>query len=157
MTAIRPLRLEDVDALRRLELDLFGPLAWSADSIRDEVERVGRDRIGSVALSGDQVVGYGVVLVGEVADLLRIAVAADTQRQGVATLLLADLQTRARAAGSETMMLEVAAQNAPARAFYEARGFHEVARRARYYADGSTAIVMSTTLAAATTSDDQAT
>ena len=46
------------------------------------------------------------------------------------------------------MLLEVAAGNAAALAFYGAEGFTEVARRRHYYRDGSDAVVMQRALPA---------
>jgi ribosomal protein S18 acetylase RimI-like enzyme len=83
------------------------------------------------------VVGYVVVRVGpDVADLHRIAVAPAARRRGLARRLLAEVGPLPR------LLLEVSADNDEARAFYAAEGFTELARRRRYYRDGSDAVVM---------------
>ena len=45
-------------------------------------------------------------------------------------------------AKAERLLLEVREDNGDALAFYDARGFRELARRPRYYRDGATAVVM---------------
>jgi ribosomal-protein-alanine N-acetyltransferase len=83
-----------------------------------------------------------VLTVADRADLQRIAVAPDHQRAGIGSRLLAELVARCRAGGGSALLLEVAADNGPASAFYRRHGFVEVARRPRYYADGREAVVM---------------
>ena len=56
--------------------------------------------------------------------------------------LLEAVVATARAGGADRMLLEVREDNAGAIAFYAARGFIEIDRRARYYRDGTTAVVM---------------
>ena len=46
------------------------------------------------------------------------------------------------ARGAATMFLEVSTRNEAARTLYARAGFTEVGRRARYYADGSDALVL---------------
>jgi ribosomal protein S18 acetylase RimI-like enzyme len=94
----------------------------------------------AVVASDPGVVGYVVTAsAGDVVDLQRIAVHPSRRRQGLARTLLAracvDLD-------GDRLLLEVAAGNAPALAFYAAEGFAEVARRRGYYRDGSDAVVM---------------
>ena len=138
---IRPAAATDVPSLLALEADLFGPDAWSEASLRDELDGPGRRAV--VLVSGAEVVAYAVTMrAGDVVDLQRIAVRPDRQRQGLAARLLADALAAARADGADRMLLEVSTDNTPALAFYAAEGFVEIARRKRYYRDGSDAVVM---------------
>ncbi|HEY0950668.1 GNAT family N-acetyltransferase, partial [Nocardioides sp.] len=90
-----------------------------------------------------QVVGHAVAsVVGDIAELQRIAVAPAHRRGGLATELLDAVVERARAGAADRLLLEVREDNAGALAFYAARGFVEVDRRRRYYRDGATAVVM---------------
>ena len=83
------------------------------------------------------IAGYVVTLAaGDVLDLMRIAVRPDRRRHGLAHALLEAAWTDRR------MLLEVSERNAGAIAFYAAEGFTEIARRDRYYRDGSAAVVM---------------
>jgi ribosomal-protein-alanine N-acetyltransferase len=69
-------------------------------------------------------------------------VAATHRRTGVATALLARVEVEARARQVDRLLLEVREDNHGACAFYAARGFFELDRRPRYYADGTTAVVL---------------
>ena len=138
---IRPAAATDVPDLLALEADLFGPDAWSEGSLRDELAAPGRRVV--VLVSGAEVVGYAATMrAGDVADLLRIAVRRDRQRQGLAALLLADVLAAARTDGADRMLLEVSAANTAAVAFYDAQGFARIDVRRRYYRDGSDALVL---------------
>ena len=129
---VRPATATDVDALAALETDLFGADAWSPASVGAEVAA------GRVLVADDEgIAGYVVTLAaGDVLDLMRIAVRPDRRRHGLAHALLEAASTDRR------MLLEVSERNAGAIAFYAAEGFTEIARRDRYYRDGSAAVVM---------------
>lgn len=86
--------------------------------------------------------GHGFLLaqiVVDEAEILSLAVDPAFQRQGEARALLARLDAEASARGVTSLHLEVAAENAPARAFYDAQGFAEIGLRRGYYRgpDGS--------------------
>lgn len=80
--------------------------------------------------------------VADEAELLTLAVAPEARRQGIARDLLAEFAATSRARGATRAFLEVAADNAPARALYRATGWREAGRRRRYYAPDLDAIVM---------------
>lgn len=145
---IRPAVSADVTAVAALEQELFGVDAWSADSVRAEL--TGERRHALVACDGG-VVGYAVTTrSGDLVDLQRIAVAPGHRRAGVASRLLDALCTAGRDGGARRMLLEVGAGNEAALAFYARAGFVEIDRRARYYRDGSDALVLEAPLAAGT-------
>ena len=133
---------QDVPAVSEIEAALFGADSWSTAAVAEEL---GAARQALVALDGDaDVVGYAVVAVaGELADLHRIAVVPAHRRRGVASALLAAARAGAREAGATRMLLEVAATNEDACAFYAAEGWSELDRRRAYYRDGDDALVMS--------------
>jgi ribosomal-protein-alanine N-acetyltransferase len=140
---LRPATVEDVPAVLSLERAAFGVDAWSEASVREEL--TGPRRVSLVACDPG-VVGYVVTAsAGDVVDLQRIAVHPRRRRHGLARSLLALVCAQA---DEDRMMLEVAAGNAPARAFYAAEGFTEVGRRRGYYRDGSDAVVMERALPA---------
>ena len=64
-----------------------------------------------------------------------IAVAAASQRRGIAGRLFAALQQEFCAAGVTQVVLEVRASNHPALALYRRLGFTQTGRRPRYYAE----------------------
>lgn len=83
------------------------------------------------------------------AEILTLATRPDLRGRGLAAGLLAQAIARLSADGVERLMLEVAADNAPAQALYRRAGFCEVGRRRAYYARGAGAVdatVMARTL-----------
>ena len=143
---IRPAHTDDAEALVALEREAFGSGAWSREQVADEVS--GATRHVAVAEAEGEVVGYAAIsVVGEVADLTRIAVAGAHRRSGVASALLGTVHEAARQAGAERVLLEVAASNAAACELYRAHGYAEVSRRRGYYADGDDAIVLARAVA----------
>ena len=68
------------------------------------------------------------------AEILTLAVAPDARRQGLGAALVADFLRQAQALGATRALLEVAADNAPARALYDGAGFAQAGIRRGYYA-----------------------
>ncbi len=139
---------EDLSAVLRIEQSLFGADSWSEESLASELVAEGHlmlvanDDIGAV-------VGYAATMVvGEVADLLRIGVAREHQRQGIASDLLDEVVRAVRADGAGRMLLEVSAWNVAAVEFYRVHQFVTIDRRTSYYRDGSDALVMERLLTA---------
>jgi [ribosomal protein S18]-alanine N-acetyltransferase len=140
---IRAAVATDVDVIVDLEAACQGVDAWSAWLVRDGVEGGLPTVRYLVADSDDGVVGYAVAsFAGDIAELQRIGVTAAMRRSGIATALLDEVVAEAPAAGANRLLLEVREDNAPALAFYAARGFIEIDRRPRYYRDGATAVVL---------------
>lgn len=154
---IREAVAEDAPAIAALERDALGPDAWSETMVMEgaagripttlyvvatnsPVERVEPPSL--VEPVETRLVGYAAVSIVDVAELQRIAVAATQRRTGVATALLARVEAEARARHVDRLLLEVREDNHVACTFYAARGFTELDRRPRYYADGTTAVVL---------------
>ncbi len=143
MTAIRFARAADLDAAVALEAAVFGESAWSPRSMEQEFRVIDRCRCIVVADNGPNVVGYAALRYsGDSADVQRVVVAQAWQRQGIGGRMLAALAEHARASYCAQLLLEVAADNLPARGLYTAHGFMEISRRSRYYAQDVDAIVM---------------
>ena len=101
------------------------------------------DRYYIVARRGATVVGYaGLMFVVGDAHVTNIAVAADRQRTGIATRLLAELAWEAISRGCDAMTLEVRVSNTGAQALYRTFGFVPAGVRQRYYENTEDAIVM---------------
>jgi [ribosomal protein S18]-alanine N-acetyltransferase len=142
MTAIRRARPADLDALASLERAVFDNDAWSPRSLEEELDAGGDGRLLLVAVDGRRIVGYAALSCNDdTADLLRVAVHPDRRRQGVARRLCTETLAAAGVADVR-VLLEVAADNAPALALYERLGFTEIDRRRRYYAGEVDAVVM---------------
>jgi ribosomal-protein-alanine N-acetyltransferase len=142
---IRPADESDGPEIASLEQEAFGSDAWSDALVSEGLAGQIPGALYLVA-EGDgwsDVIGYAAAsLFADVAELQRIAVAATARRTGVASRLLARVEEEARLRYSERLLLEVREDNTAACAFYAARGFHELDRRPRYYADGTTAVVL---------------
>ena len=134
---MRDLRWTDIDAVTALERDLFPDDAWSPTSLWTEL--AARPRRSYVVAEDAEgvVVGYaGLDLGGEVADVMTMAVARGAQGRGLGRQLLEELVTRAGADHAAYLMLEVRADNEPARKLYASRGFEPFTVRPRYYQPG---------------------
>jgi ribosomal-protein-alanine N-acetyltransferase len=139
---VRLAGLDDVDDVAALERDALGRDAWSVRLLAEGVSGRVPTALYLVATS-PAVVGYAATSISaDVAELQRIAVAAPHRRTGVATALLRRVEHEARRRYAERLLLEVRDDNSTALAFYARRGFTEIDRRPRYYADGTTAIVL---------------
>lgn len=80
------------------------------------------------------------------AEILTIAVTPSAQGQGHGAALLAQALVSAKARGAWRLFLEVAADNAPARALYARAGFRQTGLRKGYYARPDAAPVDALTL-----------
>lgn len=101
---------------------------WDAAAFADLLGQA-----GVFAETGDD----GFILIRVVADeaeVLTLAVRPEARRRGLAARLVEAAAARAAALGAESLFLEVAADNAAARALYARCGFTEAGRRRGYYA-----------------------
>ena len=142
---IVPATLADAAELAVLEAATMGGEAWSPAQVAAELDAAERGaRVVRVLrdVDGGELAGWcDLAVAGDSADLLRIAVHPDARRAGHGAALL-NVATDALPREVDRVLLEVAAGNAAARALYDRHGFVEIARRARYYRDGSDAVVM---------------
>jgi ribosomal-protein-alanine N-acetyltransferase len=106
---------------------------------------------GAMALiAHDGGVDTGFILLHVVppeAEILSIGVAPAARRKGAGHALLAEAAAQLRHQTVAEIFLDVASDNGPALALYRRAGFHDIARRTRYYENGADAIVMRLTLA----------
>lgn len=118
----------DPAALARLHAQSFvTPRPWSAAEIADVLAGPGT----FVRQSAHGFV-IGRVIADE-AELLTIAVAPSARRRGEGRRLVAAFLSEAAVRGAAHAFLEVATDNAGARALYLAAGFAESGRRKNYY------------------------
>ncbi|TDE17941.1 ribosomal protein S18-alanine N-acetyltransferase [Actinomadura sp. 6K520] len=125
----------DLPAILRLERALFPEDAWSEEMLREELAEQPRTRHYVVAEApGGDLVGYaGLAAAGGQADVQTIGVRADQRGGGIGAALLTELLEEAARRNSESVFLEVRADNAGARRLYKRFGFDEVGVRRRYY------------------------
>lgn len=121
----------------------MGVDAWSAGLVADGLAGGLPTVSYQVAEVDGRVVAHAVAsIVADIAELQRIGVDGAYRRRGIAAALLEAVASRARVEGADRLLLEVREDNAGAIAFYAGAGFGEIDRRARYYRDGATAVVM---------------
>lgn len=111
--------------------------AWGEDAISLQLALPGA--FGLIDERGGMLLGR---IAADEAEVLTLAVAPSTRRQGIATALLRAAKTRVRERGCKALFLEVATGNAAALALYRREGFTEIGYRHRYYADRSDALVL---------------
>lgn len=137
-----PARWWHLAELARLDAELFDPDAWSVETFWSELAAPGRSYLVAVGKSGasdaaEVVLGYaGLAVTGPEADVQTIAVAPRAQGSGLGRRLLVWLIETARNRGARALMLEVRADNEPARRLYQSAGFERIAVRHRYYQPG---------------------
>ena len=145
--SIREARPRDLDAIQRLENELFEADRVSRRSLREFLRAPHRPVIA--ATIDDELVGYALVSLRKGARALRIyslAVGARFARRGVGRALLQAAEAYGRGHRREALTLEVRYDNASAIALYESCGFHQFGEHTHYYADGATALRYEKTL-----------
>lgn len=141
--AVREVSWTDIPELVRLETEAFPDDAWTEASWWGEL--AGRPRRDYVAVEreGELAAYGGIDHGGQVADLMTIAVAPGHRGSGIGADLLTELEARAVSGGAEALMLEVRADNEPARTLYDSRGYAVLRVRRGYYQPGDVdALVM---------------
>jgi ribosomal-protein-alanine N-acetyltransferase len=135
---IQPATLAHAVILAAIHASAFPPAeAWGADAILPQLALAGV--FGLLDWRGGMLLAR---VAAEDAEVLTLAVEPGARRQGIARTLLLAAITEARARGATALFLEVATTNVAARELYRQAGLSEVAKRRRYYADGSDAIVL---------------
>lgn len=130
----------DLPALAALEAAAF-PDPWSERLLAGEL--VAPASLVLVALEAGSPVGYAAFRrAADEAELLRVAVAPEARRRGVARRLVEAGLARLGRDGVAACFLEVRPANRPALALYDRLGFRGTGRRGRYYPDGSDALVL---------------
>ena len=141
---IEPMRLEDLEAVHRIELASFSS-PWPPNAYRSELET---NRLASyhVARIDGEIVAYGGMwLMVDEAHITTFAVHPAWRRQRIGERLLLAFLDVAAARQAREATLEVRLSNISARRLYEKYGFRPVGLRPRYYSDdGEDALIMTT-------------
>ena len=172
---LREMAAGDLEAIARLESELFGAEAWSRDLLAAELAAShgpmadrryvvvdsqegdgdgdadeAADRAAGAGPNGPRILGYaGLYHAGGLtsADLLTIATVPAARGRGIASFMLTELVATARELGCPDVLLEVRQSNEAAQRLYARHGFVPIGRRRRYYqAPPEDAVVMRLTL-----------
>ena len=138
----------DADALAALHArafpePVFGAAYWQGDRATPPNLCVVAEADGAIRAYCD---GF---LAGGGGDINSVASDPDARGQGHAARALRGFLAEAARRGAAVIHLEVSEANEPALRLYAAAGFEPVGRRARYYADGTDALVLAVSLDAA--------
>ena len=127
-------KIKMLNELANLHQKCFPHKPWSADDFAD-LKKSGCEIITSQ---------HGFIVYRQIldeAEIITIGVHPDARRTGIAAAMLGIVEADLKKHGVKHIFLEVAADNAPARALYEQNGFVQIGVRPKYY-DGVDAIMM---------------
>ncbi len=141
---LRPATEADLDAIWRIEADVFAGEAWSREMMREELTADHRHYIALVDPATDAIRGYaGLLTVGSEGDIQTIAVVPEARGGGHGRALMRELLAEAVRRSVREVFLEVRADNPVAQRLYADLGFTEIGVRPKYYQpEGVDAIVM---------------
>ena len=148
ISAFGGLALADAEALHRLCFPADWDQPWSRQAFAEMLAMPGTFGFMARPTTNGEAMGLVVARVAaDEAEILTIAVRADTRRRGIGSALLAAAKTEARSRGATRLHLEVAEDNFAARKLYAHLGFETVGRRAGYYGRGALGSVAAILLA----------
>ena len=147
LNLVRRLNLDDCQAVADLETQLFAG-RFTAQSLRDMLNKpafygavlpaVGQE-VGQAAGSAAAIHAYYLsTITADCADIIAIGTHRDWQRRGFGRIMLEHLIGVTEQQHVEKILLEVAADNMPARQLYDSCGFVEIGCRKNYYKRGET-------------------
>ncbi len=129
---------DDLDRVMTIARSLTFAPHWPREVYRNALDPEHRPpRIALVSQRpGEPAAGFAIAsIIPPQAELESIAVAPETQREGVASELFRVLRIYLQARQITEVMLEVRASNVPALALYHRLGFTQSGVRSRYYSD----------------------
>lgn len=135
---LRPLGALDLDRAAAMHGEAFVPFGERGWTRRDMAELLASPGVAGLLLEIDGAdVGMAIWrVVADESELITIAVRPAYRRRGAARHLLTAVLDHARAAGARSLILEVAADNAAARALYDLFGFFAAGIRRAYFRRG---------------------
>lgn len=141
---VRLLEKADLDRVFEIEKECFiNP--WKYSDIEYELDGNPVNKF-LVLESDEEIVGFNDFMITfNSATISQIAVTKKYRRQGLATLLLDEMEKYFPKEGEdivEAVTLEVRASNIPAFKLYEKHGYEVVVKKPHYYPDGEDAIYM---------------
>jgi ribosomal-protein-alanine N-acetyltransferase len=147
-SALALARLADAPVIAQLSHTLIEtglPWSWVPQRVAASMRQPETNVL--VARAGERIMGFGIMRYGvEAAHLDLFAVDRAWQGQGLGRRLLEWLERPAQVAGLARILLEVRADNAGARAFYERLGYRRLALLPDYYQGREDALRMERSL-----------
>jgi len=114
----------------------------STDELYAVIEEIETESISESNSESEKVVAYCCVQkVLDEGEILRIAVAPEMRRKGIARDFLVKVIEKMKSAGCESVFLEVRQENLPAIGLYKNTGFEELYIRKNYYGKGQDAVI----------------
>ena len=138
LNLVRRLNLDDCKAVADLETQLFAG-RFTAQSLRDMLNKPAfygavLPAVGLAAGSAAAIHAYYLSMItADCADIIAIGTHSDWQRRGFGRIMLEHLIGVTEQQHVEKILLEVAADNMPARKLYDSCGFVEIGCRKNYY------------------------
>lgn len=125
--------MSKIDELYYVEENSFGE-PWTRERLETELNN--RLSLWETESVGEKLCAYALGrVIADEAELLKLAVAPECRRQGIAKRLLLALHKQMKENGAEVCFLEVRAQNLPAIALYEKLGYRRLRVIRGYYPD----------------------
>ena len=143
LSQVRPLNLDDCQAVADLETQFFAG-RFTAQSLRNMLNKPAfygavLPAVGQAAGSAAVIHAYCLsAITADCADIIAIGTHSDWQRRGFGRIMLEHLIGVTEQQHVEKIVLEVAADNMPARQLYDSCGFFEIGCRKNYYKRGET-------------------
>ena len=143
LNLVRRLNLDDCQAVADLETQLFAG-RFTPQSLRDMLNKPAfygavLPAVGLAAGSAAAIHAYYLsIITADCADIIAIGTHSDWQRRGFGRIMLEHLIGVTEQQHVEKILLEVAADNMPARQLYDSCGFVEIGCRKNYYKRGET-------------------
>lgn len=140
---VRELTKDDLALVMPLERELFGHEAWLERSMLSELENPNTYYLGVFDSGLIGYAGLNTIPASFASDIQTIGIATSQQGKGLGRMLMERLILKAKALGSESVFLEVRADNENAIGLYRSLGFEQIDLRKRYYQpSGTDALVM---------------
>ena len=139
---IRDFKAEDLETLWRIDQECFPPgISYSRLELKLYMRHVSSFTLVAADGAG-KIAGFIVAHGGPNGHIITIDVIASARRSGVGSLLLRTAEQRLHSAGSRSVGLETAVDNASALSFYKRHGYDIIKTWPRYYSNGVDALVL---------------
>lgn len=132
MIKIVDAEIRHLDDIEKIEHECFS-LPWTKEQLLNEFPDERHVFIVAESEEGEALGYVGLMHIIDEGYIANVAVASKARRQGIADMLIDELDARSRSLELAFMTLEVRESNAPAIALYSKHGFVPVGLRKNYY------------------------